>query len=134
MIHVRLNNLTIVPCHRTSYKQFEAGRFITDENHRIVDIEPNNPVLYLMIMNLRRETLPKCARCPVQPFCIAGCLGSQYETNGELFFPCNTVCDLFICKFVFLIHRFEELGVLSEADRLGYLDPEMKKAIATIKS
>ena len=135
MIHIRLNDLTIVPCHRTSYKQFEAGQFITNgPNHRIIDLEPNNPLLYITIMGFRRETLPKCARCAVQPFCIAGCLGSQYETNGELFFPCNTVCDLFICKFVFLIYKYEKLGIFEEANKLGYLNPEMKKAINTIKA
>lgn len=134
MIHIRLNDLTIVPCHRTSYKQFAAGQFITDEKtHHIIDIEPNNPLLYLEVMGFRRETLPKCSRCNVQPFCIGGCLGSQYETNGELFFPCNTVCDLFTCKFIFLIYKFEKMGVFEEANRLGYLDPQMKQAINKVK-
>ena len=125
-IHIQMNDLTIVPCHRTTYSQFQAGKFIV-ENNRIIDIEPLNVNLWLTIMNLRRTTLPYCSRCYFQPYCIAGCLGAQFETNGELFCPCISVCELFRAKFCYILYKYEKMGVLETAERLGYISPREKE-------
>ena len=132
-LHIRMNDLTIVPCHRTTYKQFEVGKFEV-ENNRIVDIEPLNVNLWLTIMNIRISTLPRCARCIIRPYCIAGCLGAQYESNGEIFQPCDSVCKMLLSKNTFLVYTYTKMGVFDKAKELGILTPEEEKIIADIQN
>ena len=134
-IHIRLNDLTIVPCHRTTYKQFEAGQFVLDPTtNKIVDVEPKNVCMWLQIMNIRRNTLPRCAKCVIQPYCISGCLGAQYESSGEIFCPIDSVCLLFLNKVTFLIHKYEKMGVFEMAKKIGCLPPKREQYINNIKS
>ena len=133
-LHIRMNDLTIVPCHRTAYKQFEAGHFITNpEDGKIIGFEAGNLSVWLMVLNIRRSTLPKCARCVIQPFCVSGCLGAQYEASGEIFHPIDSVCLLFMNKIAYQVYKFEQMGVFEVAKKLNHFSPKQQKYIEAIK-
>ena len=55
--------------------------------------------------------LPGCANCFYRFFCEKGCLGSQYETNGDYLIPVQTVCNLFRTKLDFLFNKYHKLGL-----------------------
>lgn len=95
----RVGDLAYVPCHRTCYPHFVYGKFIK-ENGKIVELEAQRPALAIKIKNLNpnRQVL-KCTGCPIQTFCLKGCLGSQYEHTNELFCAEETVCDMFYVKY-----------------------------------
>lgn len=95
----RVGDLAYVACHRTCYPHFVFGHFIKEDN-QIVGIEANKPTLAIKIKNLNpNRSVLKCSNCPINAFCIKGCLGSQYEHTNELFCADERVCDLFYTKF-----------------------------------
>jgi len=71
----------------------------------------------LTISNIQSNSLPKCSCCAYRHFCIKGCLGSQYESSGEVFVPIPTVCEMFIQKIEFLYKTYKEMGVFDSAIR-----------------
>jgi len=109
---VRLGDLSIVPCHRTSYEKFVYGRFVVKDG-KIVDIEALNPELMLAIYSYDAKNSPYCSTCPIKNVCSHGCLGSQYEITGDLFTPIPTVCALEHVKIFSIIEALKEIGVLS---------------------
>lgn len=132
MIHLTLNNLTIVPCHRLTYPHLRAGHFVLDENNRIVDIEGENPLPLMIINGVRGSDVPKCSKCVYAPTCFKGCLGAQYESTGELFMPTESVCKLLQTKTAFLLKTYEEMGVLDSARAQGLLRDSQEKAFNNI--
>lgn len=92
-MQLRLGDLMITPCHRTSYDYLNIGQFIT-KNEKIVDIKPLNVPLYMSINSSNIINMPKCQDCLINTMCSGGCLGSQLETNGDLFTPIESVCLL----------------------------------------
>ena len=134
-LHVTLNNLSIIPSHRTAYKQFIAGRFITsnDIQNKIIDIEPGNVNALMTILDMRRFVMPKCYDCDVQPVCPGGCMGAQYENSGELLFPNSTCCKMFRKKFAFLVYKLEKTGVFQYGKDYGLIAPSLLEVIETIK-
>lgn len=122
LLHISLNNLTVVPCHRLAYKQFSGIRFIQDENGKICDYETNNLNALLSILFVNAMNQPGCHECLYSKLCLKGCLGAQYETNGDLFQPAMTVCDLEKSKINFLISKYYELGIIQSAMAQGLLD------------
>jgi len=112
MMYVRVGDLAIVPCHRTSYDVFKVGRFVVDEKQKkIVDIEAYNTEIYLAVIAGHADTYPYCVECPIKAVCNHGCLGSQYEATGDLFTPIPTVCELEITKFIYGLKALIELGL-----------------------
>lgn len=125
LLHITLNNFSIVPCHRLTYKFMRAGRFVPNEkNDEIIGVESYNIVPFMDIQCLDATTQPKCADCLYSKICIKGCFGAQYEKSGEMFMPAEGVCKLLRAKYNFLIHIFNKIGVLSSALRQGFLDEE----------
>ena len=109
---VRLGDLAICPCHRTSYNQYLYGHFVV-ENNKIVDIEANNVEMATKILMGNIQTCTnKCDMCFLNQHCLHGCIGSQIETTGDPFFPSENVCKFFKAKYSFLLKRYEELGVI----------------------
>ena len=92
-MQLRLGDLTITPCHRTSYDYLNVGKFITNEKE-IIDIEPLNVPVYLSINSANVVNFPKCQDCLIKTMCSGGCLGSQLESTGALFTPIESVCLL----------------------------------------
>lgn len=105
-IIIRIGDLAWVPCHRTSYEKFVFGKFKV-ENDKIVGLSANNIPLLTTIHTLTYNMMPKCDVCPIHKFCIRGCLGAQFEANKELFYPCETVCEMQMAKIIYLIKLVE---------------------------
>ena len=108
MVCVRLGDLAICPCHRTSYDKYILGKFIVD-NDKIIDIKANNVQLASAIYLTSALIKPKCNECPLKWFCVKGCLGSQYETTNDVFYPIESVCQLEKVKNIFLYFKFKKM-------------------------
>jgi len=113
MLYVRLSDLKIVPCHRTSYKQFELAEFVVDGDE-IVGIKALNPELMITIFSLDARNFPYCEQCPIKHMCPHGCLGAQYEFTGDLFTPFPTLCALELTKVVNIVKALKDIGVLNQ--------------------
>lgn len=124
LIHITLNNLSIVPCHRTSYPQFIGGSFEQNLNGEIIGIKPKNVSLYLTTRYTQPNFNPKCVNCVVKHFCQKGCLGAQFETNGELFEPALTVCKMHKIKYEYTSYLLVEMGVVESGLKQGILDEQ----------
>lgn len=107
-ISIKLNNLSIVPCHRMAYPKFEIGTINID--NFIIDIK-NNADAYYAMTEANTLMLPGCAQCHYRFFCPKGCIGSQYETYGDWNVPVKSVCDLFKAKYDFLFKKYHELNL-----------------------
>jgi len=108
---LRLGDLKFVPCHRTSYDFMESGEFIVKDG-KIDHISSINPSLLFTINGINISSLPGCNNCAIAQFCSGGCLGSQYETTGDLFSPIPTVCRMMHYKFRGLFRAYEEIGIM----------------------
>lgn len=106
-ICIKLNNLTIVPCHRMAYPQFEAGVLTDNSRFKI----KNNIHAYFNMKEISPLNLPGCSVCEYRFFCMKGCIGSQYESNGDYLIPVRSVCKLLKAKIDFLFKKYHELGL-----------------------
>ena len=106
-IMIRLGDLSWVPCHRTSYDKFLYGKFIVEDD-QIVGMEGLNLPLLFSIYGLAYGGHPKCDTCHLGRMCTRGCYGAQYEAHKELFYPCDTVCDLMKAKLLFLYQKLKK--------------------------
>lgn len=126
MMTIRCSDLAIVPCHRTCYHQFIGGWFILDEeSNKIIDIKPNNVSQYIDLLYHRTDYAPRCINCWNNQYCLHGCLGSQFESSGELYLPIDSVCRLEMAKTSFSIKLLIESGVLKRACELGYVQKQV---------
>lgn len=107
---VRMGDLVITPCHRTSYKHMESGQFMVEDN-KITGIEAKNIELFFSIQAADNEMFPYCERCSINGMCKGGCLGAQFETTGNLFAPIPTVCRLAHGKVIAIKEVMQELGM-----------------------
>lgn len=113
ILSIRLGDMAIVPCHRTAYDKFVGGYFTTDENNKINGIKSNNVGVYISCYNFSHNIAAKCYSCSIKHWCVGQCLGSCYESNKELFLPIESVCNLYIAKNIFLLMKYEDLGILN---------------------
>ncbi len=109
---LRLGDLTIVPCHRLAYDFMETAKFVVD-NNKIVDIEGKNIELGMSIATINHDSMPFCETCIIKDLCNGGCLGSQFETTGDVFTPIPTVCKLEHVKVITMLKALNRIGVLS---------------------
>jgi radical SAM protein with 4Fe4S-binding SPASM domain len=117
-VQIRLQDLAITPCHRLTQDENIAGWFTLDETEtKITGVVAGNYALYLQVRNIRGNHMFKCNRCPIQDFCLKGCLGSQYEVNDDHFMPIPSVCNFFKAKFRFLYEYYSTLGILPSITR-----------------
>ena len=126
-IVVRLGDLAIVPCHRTSYDEFVGGHYKV-ENDKIVGVEAKNIQIMNQVWLNNMQGSPKCGGCDYMAYCLKGCFGSQFESTGDLFYPCETVCNLYKARAIFLYHKYTKLGILEENE-----DKPFKEMIEKIK-
>lgn len=127
LIILRLGDLAWVPCHRTSYEKFIYGKAKV-ENEKIVGMEALNLPLLFSIYGMGYKGHPKCDICPIGDYCMRGCYGAQYEEHKELFYPCDTVCNLFKAKLIFLYEKYN-----SYANKYNIIDSDIKERLAQIK-
>lgn len=114
---IRLGDLAIIPCHRTSYKKFNYGNFII-ENDKIVGIKANNISLANAIFQTGFYTKPKCATCLNNISCLKSCLGANYEFEGDLFYPIEENCNLQKAKNIFIYEKYKSLGLFEIAPQI----------------
>lgn len=72
---VRMGDLAIVPCHRTSYDEFVGGHFVV-ENDKIVGVQADNVQVMNQVWLNNMLGSPKCGGCPYTSYCMKGCFGS----------------------------------------------------------
>jgi len=125
-LFIRLGDLSIVPCHRNSYAHDITAR-LKVENDRIVGVESVNPELMLATFTFDGDALPYCETCVVKSMCNKGCLGSQYEVNGDMFTPIPTVCMMEMAKIRQLVLSMKDIGMLDQIR--GMVKQEKKDAI-----
>jgi radical SAM protein with 4Fe4S-binding SPASM domain len=109
-MQVRLGDLSIIPCHRTSYQPYIGAKFKV-KNNKIIGIESNNPEAMIGITTFNGNSLPFCETCPIKYICSKGCLGSQFETTGDIFSPIPTVCKLEHAKILSLLRALKKLDL-----------------------
>lgn len=115
---VRMGDLSIVPCHRLSYDQFNYGKFIVDQG-KITGIEAGNVQLANKILYTSTKCEHGCDVCQYNVFCMRGCHGSQFESTKDPLIPCKSVCNLFKSKFNFLIYKYEKMGILKRLKEIA---------------
>ena len=108
MICVRLGDLALCPCHRTSYDKYLFGKYIV-ENDEIVGVKANNVQLASAIYITNALIKPKCNECPIAMMCLKGCLGCQYENTNDIFYPVESVCNLLKVTLLFLHLKFQKM-------------------------
>ena len=118
---ITLNNLAVVPCHRTTYLQFRGGEFERNEQNEIIGLKPGNVATLINAKMLPATSAPQCVFCAYLPLCRRGCLGAQFESTGELFQPCVSVCKLSKAYLSFICWKYESLGILRSAQRQGLI-------------
>ena len=109
-MQIRMGDLSIVPCHRTSYTPFLEAKFKV-KNNRINGIESINPEVLIGITSFQGENMPYCENCTIKYLCSKGCMGSQFEINGDMFTPIPTVCKLEHAKIYALLKSLKKYGL-----------------------
>ena len=95
----RVGDLAYVPCHRTCYPNHIYGKFIV-ENNQIVGMKAEHPALAFKIKTLNpNRSILKCSDCPINFFCLKGCLGSQYEHTNDMFCAQDEICEMYRVKY-----------------------------------
>ena len=113
---IRLGDLAICPCHRTSYPEYLYGKFVVEDG-RIVDIEGNNPFVAAKILMMNQRVCHHgCDVCWNKNFCIRQCFGAQLESGQEIFMPIESVCNLLKEKTATLYKIYCEYGVREQAE------------------
>ena len=130
VLFVRMGDLAIIPCHRTSYPAFNYGRFVVEDD-KITGVEAGNIALMNTLLSFKTVAQPYCEKCNIKYLCNGGCLGSQFETNGELFTPIPTVCAMYKQKMISLARAYSKVGAYDKLTRL--IQPEKKAALDRIK-
>jgi radical SAM protein with 4Fe4S-binding SPASM domain len=125
-LHLKVANLSIVPCHRTAYEFMETGKYRVEEN-KIVGIEGKNVELMSSTQSQNNKISPLCEKCVISQLCQGGCLGSQYETTGDLYNPIPSVCRANHYKIQGFYESWKELGILPNI--LGLLSDEKREAL-----
>jgi len=118
-LYIRMGDLAIVPCHRTSYPQNTLAKFIV-ENNKIVGIEAVNPELLIGTKTFHYYSQPQCEVCTIKYLCQAQCLGSMLEVTGDMFSPIPMVCKLFHAKMMAMIKGFKKVNMYKNI--LNYID------------
>ena len=109
---VRLGDMAICPCHRTSYNKNLYGWFRQNEEGEIVGIKANNPQQAVNIFMMDQKAANAgCDTCIYAPVCLGGCLGVQMETNKDPFMLVPGVCKMLKEKYKCCFETYEEIGL-----------------------
>lgn len=108
MICLRLGDLAICPCHRTSYPKLILGQYEVKDN-KIIGVKANNIPLANQIYIPDWNYVPKCDVCPLSNFCLKSCIGLAYETQQDVLLQVPECCNLQIAKFIFLYEKYKKI-------------------------
>ena len=115
---IRLGDLAICPCHRTSYNKYLYGKFIV-QNNEIVDIEAGNIQMAVQILFGNAKFNLGCAKCIFKDYCLKGCFGAQIENANDPFVNNPVICNFFKEKMLHLLKRYTELGIIEELKKVS---------------
>lgn len=115
---IRLGDMAIVPCHRTSYDKYVSGYLDIDkDSNEVVGYIGKNVEALISIYSWNKNSAPWCCDCDVKYWCPGPCLGSDYECNGDMFQPPKSVCRLYHARTAFLLIKYEAMGLYEEAKK-----------------
>ena len=129
---VRMGDLAIVRCHRTSYDDFIGGYFVTDENGKIIDVTSKNIAYYLGTMAWTYMNAPQCSDCLYRNICMGPCIGSNYENTNSCFLTPPSVCNMLKVKNLTLLMEYEHMGVFEVARTISKIHPDRLKSCEDI--
>ena len=124
-LSVKLNDLTVYPCHRLMYPELKIGQFVNGEDNKLT-FDTENASLGLTIYGCNTKHFPSCYDCPITELCCGGCLGAQYEVFDSMFIPINSVCKVnfalieTILKFVIDKNMYDLFITYIEKDSVRY--------------
>lgn len=107
---IRLGDLAIVPCHRTSYPSYVVANAIVEDN-KITGFECKNYEILSAVHAWNRFTGPKCRDCAIRHWCMGFCAGASFEDSHDMFMPSETVCNLLRAKINFLLIKYKQMGL-----------------------
>lgn len=117
---IRLGDLHIVPCHRTSYRGLEFGE-IKLKDGKVCGIKGLNTELATANYSFDHRMFPYCSSCAINGLCKYTCLGSNLEVLGDMFTPVPTVCRLEHVIVAAQVEAMLELDVFyNAASRAGH--------------
>lgn len=109
-IYLRLGDLSLGSCHRTSYEPFILGQYQV-ENDEIVGLKTKNIEHWIASISFDSDNFPYCEQCMIKKICSHGCLGAQLETTGDPFTPFPTMCQMEHEKLVAMMRAYKKIGV-----------------------
>lgn len=127
-LNFQMNDLTIIPCHRTSYEQMATGKFIPHEDGSY-DFVAENVEFYLAEEATQIQRTNPCVACNINTMCSGGCLGSNYESTGEAFTHHPNVCRMEHYKVAALVKAAEEIGLLNLEEHNLMKQSQMKNIL-----
>lgn len=131
MLDIRLGDLAIVPCHRTSYPKYTLGHYELDEEGKICGVSCNNLPLASSIYVTSFMSKPVCCNCAMNDICTRYCMGANHEQTGELYYPDEDNCNLQKAKVIFCYYYMKKLDIEYKTDlgqvanKLKQLEPEV---------
>ena len=75
--------------------------------------------------------MPKCEHCKLASYCMKQCLGSQYESQGDLFEPNPTVCDLYQTKIVTMYELLKSKNIFNNIQEIT--EDHLKQTVLNFK-
>ena len=130
---IRCGDLAVVPCHRLSYEDYIAGYLSIDEDGKLIDIDSRNVEFYIAELCWNKETGPQCGKCIFKKFCNGPCLGSNKECTGNPFLIGESVCNLHKSKILFLIQKYQAMGVFKVLEKVPEAAEFLKEINKIIK-
>jgi len=129
-LYVRMGDLAIVPCHRTSYEGLNYGKFKVEKDE-IVGMESDNVENMIATYSFDADNLPVCECCMIKHLCSHGCMGCQFETVGDMFVPNPNVCKLEHAKIIGFVKALIDNKKYEEI--IGFCSPEKRIALNLVK-
>jgi radical SAM protein with 4Fe4S-binding SPASM domain len=124
---IRAADLTIPPCHRLSYDNFNTAYMEEEDGKLTGKLVPLNAEFAISMKTYNYKDSPFCDTCDIQESCIGGCLGSQYETMKDPLLPIPTVCVLEHAKVKAIVEGWINLNVFEEMVSSGRLTKQQVK-------
>lgn len=112
---IRVSDLCVYPCHRLGYEKYWYGHMQPDPE-QILKFEAINSDLMVAFYGVHKNALPLCSECLIQSCCLGPCLGSQHESNNDMFVPIPSVCSIayaLVTQMVECLCEHNMFGVLT---------------------
>lgn len=125
-IQLRVADNAVVMCHRLQYPGMVAAILDFDSDEIKVKEAKNIDLFFKIKTTNPAASSPKCYNCPIRDFCMKGCLGSQYESSGELFNPIDSVCSLLKERYRAMNAIGEKYGLYDSLKYFNLSDKNLK--------